>query len=554
MMRPPTDQELLERFRHGRDQEALGEIVRRYIGLVHSAARRQVRDAHLAADITQAVFIVLVRKADSIGRDAILPAWLFTVTRHAVANARRMLARRRFHETQMASLSPPEPAAPPADASAELADEIRSVLDDGIAHLSSVERSSLLMHFFGEKTHKQVGEALGLSEDAARKRIARGLEKLRTYLSQRRGATASGTAIASVLAAERAAGAAVASQVSLISSTANLAVLADSVGAPAISTVTRAIAQGAARTIRASRVKLAAAVGVAALLLLCVTSMLAYAKRTASSSPPRHAMNSPQAARAPGVTAPTSQPDYSIALSDGATVRFLGASPFPADEGSWFSADGRAIELPDARLLNVNLPTAVPPNYEVALRIEHAPPDGMRLHVAGAVAGANEVIRDGDATILVCVFTLMGSPDSANLELGIANSRWKTVATHDRPRESQELVAPQIGPVSFEPVVEEGRGATVIARHRPFEDPHQIIAIDQAGKEHLPTHIAVQTLGPTITTACTFDLPPQRIAKAAFQIRPFTRLVQIQDVALRAGNATHPQLSVRDLNPAPSNR
>lgn len=541
MMAELSDQELLARFRQDRDQEALAQIVRRHIGLVHSAARRQVRDAHLAADITQAVFIVLVRKADSIGRDAILPAWLFTVTRHAVANARRMLARRRFHETQMASMTPSEPVAPPADASAELADEIRSVLDDGIAQLSAVERSSVLMHFFGEKTHKQVGEALGLSEDAARKRIARGLEKLRSYLSQGRGATASGAAIASVIAAERGASAAVAAQSALVSSTATLAALADSVGAsPAGSSLARAIAQGVGRTIRLSRMKLAAAVGVAALLLLCVTTIFAFSRRS-SPAPARRIARSPMVA---SPAAPASQPDFSIALRGGGKVRFLGASPYPAEEGSWFSADGQPIELPDARLLNVNLPTAVPPNYEVALRIDHPPSDVMRLHVGGSVAGANDLIRDGDGMIVICVFTLMNPPDSVTMELALANSGWKTMAVNDRPLESALRDTTGIGPIEFEPVAADAAGTKVTARHGPMNDPHQIVVIDDAGHEHGPTHIAVQTLGSKLTTVCTFDVQPERIAKAAFQVRPITQRVRFDDISLTTGVTTRPRMSV----------
>src|SRR3954462_3506147 len=99
------DVELLKCFRESRSRDALDVIVRRYIGLVHAAAIRQTRDPHLAADITQAVFIVLVRRADSLRADTVLPNWLFTVTRHAVANARRVSARRSFHEQQRAMMT-----------------------------------------------------------------------------------------------------------------------------------------------------------------------------------------------------------------------------------------------------------------------------------------------------------------------------------------------------------------------------------------------------------------------------------------------------------------
>ena len=99
-----TDQTLLRTLAAGDDPEALGELAVRYGGLVYSSALKQVRDPHLAEDITQAVFIVLMRKARSIHPDTVLASWLFTVTRHAVQNARRMQARRRHHEMQVAGM------------------------------------------------------------------------------------------------------------------------------------------------------------------------------------------------------------------------------------------------------------------------------------------------------------------------------------------------------------------------------------------------------------------------------------------------------------------
>src|SRR4051812_17672043 len=100
-----SDRQLIDRFVATQDQDALSEIVRRYLGFVHSAARRQVRDPHLASDITQAVFIVLVRKAGTLRRDTVLPAWLFSVTRHAVANARRIRNRQQANLSRMSDMT-----------------------------------------------------------------------------------------------------------------------------------------------------------------------------------------------------------------------------------------------------------------------------------------------------------------------------------------------------------------------------------------------------------------------------------------------------------------
>src|SRR6185436_10082157 len=99
-----TDQQLLARVRArgGEERVALEELVRRHLAFVYATARRHARgaDPHLADDVTQAVFIVLVRKAGSIREDTVLPAWLYTVTRNVVSAARRGERRRTIHETR----------------------------------------------------------------------------------------------------------------------------------------------------------------------------------------------------------------------------------------------------------------------------------------------------------------------------------------------------------------------------------------------------------------------------------------------------------------------
>src|SRR3954466_4105780 len=93
-----TDLDLLRRHVDDADPRAFAELVARHLDWVYSAALRQVRDAHTADDVTQAVFLALSREAAKLTGGVVLTAWLFRVTRRASAMALRAAGRRRKHE------------------------------------------------------------------------------------------------------------------------------------------------------------------------------------------------------------------------------------------------------------------------------------------------------------------------------------------------------------------------------------------------------------------------------------------------------------------------
>ena len=185
---------LVRKFAANASEPAFAALVERHIALVHSAALRQAGDAHLAEEITQAVFIILARKAASLRAKTVLSAWLYRTTRYAAADALRARRRRqaREQEAHMQSiLNQPDP-----DVWAQLA----PLLDDALAELGETDRTALVLRFFENKTAREIAGALRMEEAAAQKRVARALEKLRAIFVKR-GVTLTATVIAGAAAA-----------------------------------------------------------------------------------------------------------------------------------------------------------------------------------------------------------------------------------------------------------------------------------------------------------------------------------------------------------------
>jgi RNA polymerase sigma factor (sigma-70 family) len=190
------DIELLGRFVEQHSEADFAVLVRRQINLVYSAALRQTRNPHSAEEITQAVFVVLARKAGSLLRLGTLTGWLYQAARLTAANYLRTESRRarRDQEAYMQSLIN-QPAECPETAWTQTA----PLLDSAMGELSAGDRDAVLLRFFENKSLCDVGRELGIKEDAARMRVNRALEKLRRFLT-RRDVSLSGAALAGVLA------------------------------------------------------------------------------------------------------------------------------------------------------------------------------------------------------------------------------------------------------------------------------------------------------------------------------------------------------------------
>jgi len=186
------DMRLLREYASGHSEEAFSALVSRYINLVYSAALRSVNNPHQAEEITQAVFVLLARKAGALRRETVLSGWLYQTARLTAANFLRTELRRAHREQEahmQSTLNDPDP-----DAWLQ----VRPLLDDAMAQLNEKDRNAIVLRFFEGKPLKEVGDALGASEDAAKMRVSRALDKLREIFLQR-GITLPSAALAAAL-------------------------------------------------------------------------------------------------------------------------------------------------------------------------------------------------------------------------------------------------------------------------------------------------------------------------------------------------------------------
>jgi RNA polymerase sigma factor (sigma-70 family) len=189
------DATLLRRFALESSESAFSELVRRYLDLVYSAALRQVNgDSGLAADICQSVFIDLARKARFIRPEAPLAAWLHRATRLAALAALRSEGRRAAREQEVAIMH--EQDEQPVDWNS-----FRPAIDAALDDLNDQDREAVLLRYFQQQPLREVAAALGLSENAARMRVDRALDKLRRVLAKR-GVTSTASALSVALTAQ----------------------------------------------------------------------------------------------------------------------------------------------------------------------------------------------------------------------------------------------------------------------------------------------------------------------------------------------------------------
>jgi RNA polymerase sigma factor (sigma-70 family) len=280
----PTDESLLDRFVGRGEEDAFAALVRRHGPMVLGVCRRLLRDPHDAEDAFQATFLVLVRRARSLGRGVLLGPWLYGVAYRTALHARGERARRRARERQAEVTAMARPA---ADAAWR---DLRPVLDEEVQRLPEKYRAPFVLCYLEGKTYDEAAALLGCPKGTVATRLARARQRLQTRLLGR-GLALSAAALAVAVADEASA----AVPAALVGATVEAAVL--TAAGKAATVRAAALAEGVVKAMTLSKLSLAVGLLCLAGLLAAGTGALTYralaADRPAAEKAPDQAVEGP---------------------------------------------------------------------------------------------------------------------------------------------------------------------------------------------------------------------------------------------------------------------
>lgn len=188
-VREASDEELVRRFRSGREREAAYmALYDRWGPLTLAFLRRRIGDPGRAEELNQDVWLAVLGALDRFRGDAAFKTWLFRMTRNRLLNLRR---RWRTHLDETPDATPDELAHALADPDAEspdaAADRVRGAraLRRCLAELPEVERAVIVGQYYEKITLAEMTTALELTNPSgARASLIAGQRKLRRCLER----------------------------------------------------------------------------------------------------------------------------------------------------------------------------------------------------------------------------------------------------------------------------------------------------------------------------------------------------------------------------------
>jgi RNA polymerase sigma factor (sigma-70 family) len=254
-----NDMDLLREYARDHSEPAFAGLVQRHINLVYSVALRYTGNSEDAQDVTQAVFIILARKAASLRDRTVLTGWLYETTRFTAARFIRTRVRRQIREQEaymQSSLNEPD--------TSSVWRQLSPLLEEAMTQLGEKDRALLALRFFENQSGAETAAALGIQEWAVHKRTSRAVEKLRTFFGRRGVSVSAGVLIAAVSAN------------SLQAAPAGLAVTvtAAAVKGAAVSGSTLTLIKGALKLMAWAKAKTAIIIGAAAILATGTTAVV----------------------------------------------------------------------------------------------------------------------------------------------------------------------------------------------------------------------------------------------------------------------------------------
>jgi RNA polymerase sigma factor (sigma-70 family) len=430
-LRGRSDRELLDRFRHERDEAAFAELVRRHGPMVLAACRRVLRHHHDAEDVFQAAFLVLARKAGSIRRDSVA-GWLHQVAFRLAVRARTLGCRRR-----LAPLAEPDALAEPAPH-----ERLAAALDTELERLPEHCRAVVVLCYLEGLTQSAAARQLATTPDAVNSRLKRARELLRRRLIQQGIAPA---AALTLLGSSAATAAALSGMLAARTVRAALSFASHASSACAASEFSLTLAKGALFTMSFSKIKTLALMA-AATALLVATIVLnwtqARAEQALAGAAAGQGKSPPARAAAPNPKDVGKKPRSLIFLwMSGGPSQFETFDPKP---GAFFDAIGTSVK-------GLQISQTLP---RLAKQAQHLAILRGVSHREGDHARAGRLMRTGypiDGTNYPSIAALVGK------ELGRAEQlRFVSIAPLQHERVGAGFLGPQYGPI--EVAAQEGDG------------------------------------------------------------------------------------------------